>query len=459
MAGAPAVCAVRHRRQQTFFTFMEFFTFVYDYVFIVQLLTVCISLVVVFYPFKRDLRSFLIAALHVAMLFGIGTLLTWGLFALSKVWSFLAGINFQLSWLLVITGYLCLNRIYIASRLIMGATLYVSVIAVADLGRQAMNLMPPDSAWINLVFYVLIIAYSLLLRRYTLRYYSDIPIISVILIMVNAVCSAVLIFAKTILNVHSGPTSARDIYYTLTLAAIYVFSVSGYMMIYFHCKVRKRMTELSVRNKLLEADKQMLIISEQAISELRSMRHDIKNQYKVMEIMLGEGKYDELKRYFASMNESFLKEAGNSFIDCGNTLINSIINMELLKANKYGIQLVTKINVPSSLPFEESDLCRILVNLLDNAIEGVLRAESKDYLIVVKIARRADYLYICVQNGIREDANRDELLEMNTEKEDAVNHGYGHRIVKRIAEKYNGLVTYTVEENEFIAEVMLEFNN
>ena len=89
----------------------------------------------------------------------------------------------------------------------------------------------------------------------------------------------------------------------------------------------------------------------------------------------------------------------------------------------------------------------------------MLRAESKDYLIVVKIARRADYLYICVQNGIREDANRDELLEMNTEKEDAVNHGYGHRIVKRVAEKYNGLVTYTVDENEFIAEVMLEFNN
>ena len=149
MAGAPAVCAEWHRQQQTFFTFMEFFTFVYDYVFIIQLLTVCISLVVVFYPFSRNMRSFLIGVLHVAMLFGIGTLLTWGLFALSKVWTFLAGINFQLSWLLVITGYLCLNRIYIASRLIMGATLYVSVIAVADLGRQAMNLMPPDSAWIN----------------------------------------------------------------------------------------------------------------------------------------------------------------------------------------------------------------------------------------------------------------------------------------------------------------------
>ena len=45
---------------------------------------------------------------------------------------------------------------------------------------------------------------------------------------------------------------------------------------------------------------------------------------------------------------------------------------------------------------------------------------------------------------------------MNTVKDDAVNHGYGHKIVKRIVEKYNGYVNYTVVENEFVAEVMLD---
>ncbi|MGN0813798.1 MAG: sensor histidine kinase [Candidatus Coproplasma sp.] len=436
---------------------MEFFTFVYDYVFIIQLATVCIALLAVFYPFRKTVKSFAYAGVHFLALFCAGTLINWGLFVLSGSLHFLAGINFQLSWLILICAYLCLSRIYLASRLIMGATLYVSVIAVCDLGRQVMNLMPPGGGWINIVFYVLIIAYSVLLRHYTLKYYSDIPIISVILIMINAVCSVLLIFAKTVISVNSGQGTTQDIFYTLTLAVIYVFSVSGYMMIYFHCKVRKSMTELQVSNRLLESDKQMLIISEQAISELRSMRHDIKNQYKVMEIMLSEGKYEELGKYFASMNESFLAEACNGFVDCGNTLINSIINMELLKANKYGVQLDTKINVPDQLPFEQSDLCRILVNLIDNALEAVLRMDNKDYFVSCRIGCRADYLYICVLNKIKEDCDRDVLLEMNTEKEDAVNHGYGHRIVKRIAEKYNGLVNYTIEENEFMAEVMLEF--
>ena len=99
----------------------------------------------------------------------------------------------------------------------------------------------------------------------------------------------------------------------------------------------------------------------------------------------------------------------------------------------------------------------MLVNLIDNAIEAVLRAENRDYLVSCRIDRRGDHLYICVQNKLRDGYDRDALLRMNTEKDDAVNHGYGHRIVKRIAEKYNGIVNYTVEDNEFIAEVLLEF--
>ena len=227
-------------------------------------------------------------------------------------------------------------------------------------------------------------------------------------------------------------------------------------MIYYHCKIRKEKTILEVQNKLLEADKKMLIITEQAIEEMRSLRHDMKNQNKVMQLMLEEGRYDDLKEYFSSMEKSYTHSTFSGFVDCGNQLINSVVNMEILKANSYGISLVSKINVPKFLPFEPSDLCRVLVNLLDNAIEGILRAKSRDYLVDLKIGRRMDYLYISVQNEICEDADRESLLKMNTVKDDAVNHGYGHKIVKRIVEKYNGYVRYTILENEFMAEVMLE---
>lgn len=430
---------------------MNFFTIVYDYVFILQLITVSAALLIIFYPFKRDWKNLLIAAAHFIALFAVGTLLNWGLFELSRYWRWLAGINFHLSYLFMIAAYLCISKIYLTSRLILGATIYVTVIAICDLSRNIP--VDIDVGIICIICYAFIVAFSLLIRKYSLAHYSDIPVISVTMIAVNAVVFTLLIYCRIIMSTRGTST---DIFYTLSLAGIYVLSVSSYLMIYFHCNVRKQMTDLQVENKLLEADKQMLVLSEQAISEMKALRHDIKNQYKVMSIMLEEERYDDLKSYFNSMNESSLAFVGNAFIDCGNLLINSIINMEILKANSYGVQLSTKINVPEKLSIGQSDLCRILVNLIDNAIEGILRTSDKDYLVDCKIATASDYLYICVQNEIKNDADRNKLLQMNTVKEDTANHGFGHRIVKKIAEKYNGTVSYSIEENEFIAEVMLD---
>lgn len=437
-------------------TAFDFFTFVYDYVFIAQLIAVCLALLIVFYPLKKTVKSCLIALAHFIALFAANTLINWGLFALSQVFKPISGINFQLAYIISVIAYMfVVRKMPVMSRVIMGATLCVTIIAVCDLARQIMNFMPSDSEYINIIAYVLIIIYSLILHKFTLSNYRDIPLVSVIMILINTVSSAMLILVNTRIRVNAG-NRGGDVYYALSLAVIYVVNVTGYMMIFFHCKVRKEMTELQVENKLLEADKQMLVVSEQAISEMRQMRHDIKNQYKVISLMVQEKKYEELEKYLNSMTETLLPLGGTSFIDCGNALINSVVNMEILKANKYGIQLITKINVPQELPFGHSDLCRILVNLLDNAIEGITRADNKKFLIDCKITRHAGYLYICVRNEIRDDSNIDKLLQLNTQKEDIVNHGFGHRIVKKIARKYNGFVSYSVEENNFIAEVMLD---
>lgn len=443
--------------------FFDFFKIVYDEVFVMQLLAVSFSIVWVFYDWKKEKKNIAIGVSYIAGMFAVGTVLNWLLFALSSVWRGVAGIHFHIAWLLIILIYLgVFDRTYVTSRFIMGATVFVTVIATADFGHEVMGSLVTyfNGGYFDYFCYladVFMIGFSFVIRKFTLKNYSDIPSVSVILIMVNTVVSAILIVSKTLIKMSSG--AMFEPYYCMVLAAIYVISVTGYMMIYFHCKVRKEKTALAVQNKLLEADKQMLVVSEQAIEEMRSLRHDMKNQHKVMELMLKENRYDDLKEYFSSVDEKLNQFTISEFIDCRNQLVNSIINMEILKASSYGIKLVTKINVPPSLPFESSDLCRVLVNLIDNAIEAILRTDSRDYLVDIKIGRRTDYLYICVQNAIRDDIDREYLLKMNTVKDDAASHGYGHKIVKRIVDKYNGHVNYTVVENEFVAEVMLDMAN
>ena len=48
---------------------------------------------------------------------------------------------------------------------------------------------------------------------------------------------------------------------------------------------------------------------------------------------------------------------------------------------------------------------------------------------------------------------------MKTAKRNPENHGYGHRIVANIVEKYNGCVKYSIEENEFISDVMMDLTS
>ncbi len=63
----------------------------------------------------------------------------------------------------------------------------------------------------------------------------------------------------------------------------------------------------------------MLVISGQAIEEMRALRHDMKNQHKVMELMLSENRYDDLKKYFESVDEKLYQSTINEFINCGNS--------------------------------------------------------------------------------------------------------------------------------------------
>ena len=187
---------------------------------------------------------------------------------------------------------------------------------------------------------------------------------------------------------------------------------------------------------------------------MHELRHDICNQYMVMDVMLSEGRYAELKEYFESMKSGFSKYAAR--VSTGNHVIDSVINMEVLKATANNVAINHRINVPSELGIEASDLCRILSNLIDNAIEGVLRTDLNEFGVDCIIEARSEYLYICVQNAINADEDTQKLLRLNTVKTDYKNHGYGHKIIKRIVEKYKGHIKYSVEDSFFIAEAILE---
>lgn len=216
--------------------------------------------------------------------------------------------------------------------------------------------------------------------------------------------------------------------------------------------------ELQTEQQRLHSERELARLTEDNLEDLRSIRHDLKNQYAYMQILLTQRRYAELEEYFHQSSEHLLPQLGQ-FIDCGNRTVNTILNMELTKARKAEVEVTHQLVVPPVLPFGEDDLCSVLANLLDNAIEECVRlrqAGRKDASIRLELYPQKSYLFVLCRNT----TDRTNLVRsgrgLRTTKGDERLHGHGTRIVTRIAEKYNGCTEFCLEDGAFVARLLLD---
>lgn len=221
---------------------------------------------------------------------------------------------------------------------------------------------------------------------------------------------------------------------------------------------QNEIVELQAERQRLHSERELARMTEDNLEDLRSIRHDLKNQYSYMQILLAQRRYGELEEYFQRSSENLLPQLGQ-FIDCGNRALNTILNMEFVKARKAEVAFAHQLVVPPVLPFGEDDLCAILTNLLDNAIEECARLRRMgwtDASLWLEIHPQKSYLFVLCRNT----TDRTELVRsgqgLRTTKGDERLHGYGTRIVTKIAEKYNGCAEFALSDGVFVAKLLLD---
>lgn len=179
-------------------------------------------------------------------------------------------------------------------------------------------------------------------------------------------------------------------------------------------------------------------------------RHEMKNQLLYMEHLLEEQRYGELKTYFSRQRRDAL--SSSPMINCGNALVNAILWSKQQTAERLNIPMSFDASLPQEISIQGHHLCSVLVNLLDNAIEGSVSVPDPGIHVILRVQQ--NYIFCCVSNRIKTDVLKANP-ELQTTKKDALNHGFGIRSIKMIAELYNGMTEFTVEDGEFIATVML----
>lgn len=195
----------------------------------------------------------------------------------------------------------------------------------------------------------------------------------------------------------------------------------------------------------LESDKK-------AKQQVSNLRHDLKNHIEVLRFHLREGNTDEALKYLNSMSKEL--HAQEVSVISGNPAVDGILRLKYDEAIKNGIDFTYDILIPAENIIDAYDLCTILFNLLDNAIEAQQKVKESPFIRVV-MKTKADLLEIRVLNSCDANLSVTEGILPKTAKSGKSAHGFGLGSVQNAAQKYRGVCSFTAADGIFTSRVIL----
>lgn len=209
-------------------------------------------------------------------------------------------------------------------------------------------------------------------------------------------------------------------------------------------------------NKKIEAYQKELIEThynevENMYKKVRMFRHDYKNHIQTMKILLSNNKLIELENYLNDLSNEL--NTVDTVIKTGNAMADSIINSKISLANSKNIKVVIDANIPVKLKMKELDLCCILGNLFDNAIEASKDLKEEDRLIRVYMDMKNTQLYISFTNITGKSKQKKINNIFKTSKGEG--HGFGLVRIDNIIDKYDGYISRNSEDYAFTTEILI----
>lgn len=183
---------------------------------------------------------------------------------------------------------------------------------------------------------------------------------------------------------------------------------------------------------------------------MRGWRHDYHNHIQALQASMALGKYEEVNAYLRQLNEDLTSV--DVTIKTGRVMADAILNGKINIASKNDIPVNAKATIPKQAQINDVDLCVIIGNLLDNAVEENKKLPKEDRFIRVYIGQKNTQLYLAFTNAAGKKQTRRGGL-FSTSK--GVEHGFGLQRVESIVKKYGGLFSADSEDGGFTAEILI----
>ena len=181
--------------------------------------------------------------------------------------------------------------------------------------------------------------------------------------------------------------------------------------------------------------------------------HDFKNHLNCMYNLYKYNKLAELGKYIENLiNVSDTEKV----IDTGNPVIDALLHDKSNAAEKEGIGFKHMLNLPSDINIAYNDICAVLGNSLDNAIEACRRIEDQSLNREIELSMnyRDSYLVIVVTNTIDKPPQKEGKF-FRSSKDTPGLHGLGMQSIERTVRKYNGNMVVKHDSSRFTLEIVM----
>ena len=184
---------------------------------------------------------------------------------------------------------------------------------------------------------------------------------------------------------------------------------------------------------------------------MRGWRHDYRNHIQTMKVYAAEGDLDAIARYLDMLDTDL--QTVDTVIKTGNKMTDAILNSKISLAKDKKINVIADAHVPVELKTPELELCVILGNLFDNAIEASLALPEERRTIRVYMDMKETQLYICFTNFT--GTKKQQKVNGRFFSTKGAGHGLGLLRIDDIVARHDGYVNRNSEDGAFTTEILL----
>lgn len=185
--------------------------------------------------------------------------------------------------------------------------------------------------------------------------------------------------------------------------------------------------------------------------QIRGWRHDYRNHIQVLKSYAAMEDLPSLNRYLDELDTDL--NTVDMVLKTGNPMTDVILNSKISLAKSKKIPVTADAHVPVSLTTSEIDLCIIIGNLFDNAIEACMTLPEQERMIRVYMDMKNTQLYMSFTNTTAQKKQKKENGRFFTTK--GTGHGYGLVRIDTIIERCQGYISRNSEDGAFTTEILL----